>query len=467
MLKDFFVPTKKNKKKPYLLRKIAIVVYTVLLLVVNYAGGILGIDQAYASTISTANVIALTNQERQAVGLPALSNNAQLASAALAKANDMFAKQYWDHFGPNGETPWQFIKAAGYNYVYAGENLGKGFRTTEGLVEAWMASPTHRDNILSPNYRDIGVAVVEGVLLEKQTILVVQMFGNLTTSVQGSVAPPAPTTPTQSPKVVTGKQRVITPKEQGEIRSIRITSPTMGETVTDPSTNIKGETTNTSGEYTVGILENNELVGSTTTSGNNWEFSKNSDWSEGEHKIIANIQGSDVKSEESSFIVDSKPPLIVKESVNVHRLTDEYKLSFDIDGDWSKADVVVGSDILPITGFDGKESVSINIPKDKDTTMVEIIVSDSVGNSSTLDVSEHFKEEEKATLKIIPTMGLSVKDGINIGLVLFVFILLFVQIVWYLKRGKIKEATGDIFTVGVWWLVIAVAIFNGFSGVIT
>lgn len=64
-------------------------------------------------------------------------------------------------------------------------------------------------------------------------------------------------------------------------------------------------------------------------------------------------------------------------------------------------------------------------------------------------------------------MGLSVKDSINIGLVLFVFILLFVQIVWYLKRGKIKEATGDIFTVGVWWLVIAVAIFNGFSGVIT
>ncbi len=474
MLKDYFVPTKKNKKKPYLLRKIAVVAYTILLLIVNYAGGILGIEQAYASTISPANVIALTNQERQAAGLPALSNNAQLASAALAKANDMFAKQYWDHFGPNGETPWQFIKAAGYNYVYAGENLGKGFRTTEGLVEAWMASPTHRDNILSPNYKDIGIAVVEGVLLDKQTILVVQMFGNLTSSVQGSTAPtpaptpaPEPTPKPTTPKVVTGTERVITPKEQGEIRSIRITSPAMGETVTDPSINIKGETTNTSGEYTVGILENNELVGSTTASGNNWEFSKDSDWSEGEHKIIANIQGSDVKSEESSFIVDSKPPLVVKESVKVHRLVNEYKLSFDIEGDWVKADVIVGSDILPITGFDDKESVSINIPKEKDTTFVEIIVSDNVGNSSTLDISEYFQEEEKETLKIIPTMGLSVKDGINIGLVLFVFVLLCVQIVWYIRKGKIKEATGDIFTVGVWWLVIAVAIFNGFSGVIT
>ena len=60
--------------------------------------------------------------------------------------------------------------------------------------------------------------------------------------------------------------------------------------------------------------------------------------------------------------------------MNVHRLTDEYKLSFDIDGDWSKADVVVGSDIL--LGFDGKESIN-KYSKDKDTTMVEIIVSDN------------------------------------------------------------------------------------------
>lgn len=466
MLKDFFIPTRKNKKKPYLLRKVAIVAYTFLLLTVNYFGGIFGIDQAYASTINPTNVISLTNKERAAAGLPVLSNNAKLSSAALAKANDMFAKQYWDHFGPNGETPWQFIKAAGYSYVYAGENLGKGFRTTEGLVEAWMASPTHRDNILSANYKDIGIAVVEGVLLEKQTILVVQMFGNLTTSVQGATTPP-PTTTTTTPKVVTGEQKVITPKEQGEIRSIRITSPEMGKVISDPSVNIKGETKNTTGQYTVGILENSQLIGSTEVLGNTWEFNKESDWSEGEHKIVANIQGSSVKSPESSFLIDSKPPLVVVESVNVQKLSNEYKLSFDIQGEWAKVDVIVGSDILPITGFDGQESVSINIPKEKDTTRVEINVSDATGNSSNLDVSAHFKEEEKPTLKIIPTMGLSVKDGINIGLVLFVFILLCVQIVWFIRKGKVKNAVGDILTVGIWWFVIAVAIFNGFSGVIT
>lgn len=462
MLKDFLIPTNRNKEKPYLLRKIAIVAYTIMLLVVNYFGGIFGIDQAYASSITTANVISLTNQERRAAGLPELLNNAKLSSAALAKANDMFAKQYWDHFGPNGETPWQFIRAAGYNYVYAGENLGKGFRTSEGLVEAWMASPTHRDNLMSPNYKDIGIAVIEGVLLGKQTILVVQMFGNLTSSVQG-----ASIVPSTTPKVVTGTQKVITPTEQGEIRSIRITSPEMGATITDPSVNIKGEATNTEGEYTVGIVESSQLIGSTVVNGPNWEFSKDSDWSEGEHKIIANIQGSDVKSEEASFTIDSKPPLVSKESVKVKNLNNNFVLSFDIVGDWDKADVIVGSEILQITGFEGENSIKKDIPGDLDTTKVELNVSDKLGNSSSLDISEYFEKEQKDDIKIISSMGLSVKDGINIGLVTFVFLLLCAQIVWYTKRGRIKDTLGEIFTVGIWWLVIAVAIFNGFSGVIT
>ena len=105
------------------------------------------------------------------------------------------------------------------------------------------------------------------------------MFGNLTTSVQGSVAPPAPTTPTQSPKVVTGKQRVITPKEQVRLEVLENISNN-GRNCHDHINQHQRRNNKYIREYTVGILENNELVGSTTTSGNNWEFSKNSDWSE-------------------------------------------------------------------------------------------------------------------------------------------------------------------------------------------
>jgi len=174
--KSFFVPTKENRQKPYLLSKVAIIFYTFVLVFVNSFGGLIGLSEVEASSITPENIIALTNQERLGYGLNTLSTNAQLSAAALAKANDMFEKQYWDHFGPNGESPWQFIRAAGYNYVYAGENLAKGFRTAEGVHEAWMASPTHKANIVSGNYKDIGVAVVEGELLGKQTTLVVQLF---------------------------------------------------------------------------------------------------------------------------------------------------------------------------------------------------------------------------------------------------------------------------------------------------
>ena len=178
-MKNLFIPNKQNNYKPYLLRKACLVLYTIILVVVNSFGGFFGIQKVSASDITSTNIVALTNQERASVGLNTLTQNSKLAAAAMAKAQNMFDQQYWDHFGHNGETPWQFIIAEGYNYVYAGENLAKGFRTSEGVVEAWMASPTHKENLLSKNYKEIGIAVMDGVLLGKQTTLVVQMFGNL------------------------------------------------------------------------------------------------------------------------------------------------------------------------------------------------------------------------------------------------------------------------------------------------
>ncbi|MFA7682772.1 MAG: CAP domain-containing protein, partial [Candidatus Dojkabacteria bacterium] len=119
-MKELFIPTKKNNYKPYLLRKLFLASYTVILVVVNTFGGVLGISKIAASDINSATLISLTNQERTVAGLNTLNNNSLLVSAAQAKAQNMFEQQYWDHFGPNGETPWQFITASGYSYVYAG-----------------------------------------------------------------------------------------------------------------------------------------------------------------------------------------------------------------------------------------------------------------------------------------------------------------------------------------------------------
>ncbi len=135
-----------------------------------------------SANVSTDELLALTNQKRQENGLPPLSLNGQLGSAALNKANDMLSKNYWAHIAPDGTTPWYFIKNSGYSYIYAGENLARGYNSASDVLNAWMASPTHRDNIMSSKYQNVGFAVVTGSLTGEDTVLVVEMFGSSTSS---------------------------------------------------------------------------------------------------------------------------------------------------------------------------------------------------------------------------------------------------------------------------------------------
>jgi hypothetical protein len=121
--------------------------------------------------------LELTNQQRITHGLPPLKANPQLTTAANDKAKHMFAHDYWAHITPTGEQPWAFISRAGYSYIYAGENLARDFADSQSVVTAWMNSPSHRDNILSPNYDHIGIAVVNGNLASTDTTLVIQEFG--------------------------------------------------------------------------------------------------------------------------------------------------------------------------------------------------------------------------------------------------------------------------------------------------
>jgi len=129
------------------------------------------------ATFSSDQIITLTNSKRAQNGLGLLAINSQLAQAATSKAGDMYAADYWAHNSPSGKTPWSFISAAGYRYLYAGENLARDFSDASSVVEAWMASSSHRSNILDDNFKEIGVAVTSGDLAGREVVLVVQMFG--------------------------------------------------------------------------------------------------------------------------------------------------------------------------------------------------------------------------------------------------------------------------------------------------
>lgn len=166
----------------------------------------------YATDITVEKLYQLTNQERQKNGLPNLAYSEKLSQAAAKKAQDMFAKNYWAHYAPDGVTPWDFILQAGYQYEYAGENLAKNFLFSDGVVSAWMNSPSHRDNILRKDYTEVGFAVVNGTLNGEPTTLVVQMFGKpLPSSIAQKPTPvissPPPVQPVKN--LAIGKEAIL------------------------------------------------------------------------------------------------------------------------------------------------------------------------------------------------------------------------------------------------------------------
>ncbi len=189
---DLFFPHSGNNHKAHLLKS-----YSLLLLSVSFVflqvflnfflltkPAVLG----FSSNITPERIIELTNAERGKLGLGSLKENKLLSEAARQKAADMFVFNYWSHVSPSGRTPWAFFTDVGYKYQYAGENLARDFRDPQSVIQAWMNSPSHKENIANAKYQEIGVAVVDGTLQGVETTLVVQLFGTPFGAVAGKPA---------------------------------------------------------------------------------------------------------------------------------------------------------------------------------------------------------------------------------------------------------------------------------------
>jgi uncharacterized protein YkwD len=131
-----------------------------------------------ASDVSPANVLKVMNDYRRAHHLPDLTEDSRLDRAAGDRMNEMIEQAYWSHVSPTGITPFSWIRSRGYRFARAGENLAKGFETAEVLVQSWMESPGHRENILSPDFQQVGIAVIDGSTTGRSTgRSVVMLFG--------------------------------------------------------------------------------------------------------------------------------------------------------------------------------------------------------------------------------------------------------------------------------------------------
>ncbi len=180
LLSYFLLSTESNNHRPFLLRGLTLSVIAVVSIffigisLTRYYflhGTVLG--QEIVSSV----LIDLTNETRVKYGESPLIKNPKLEEASSLKANDMSLHQYFAHNSPAGVTPWYWIKQAGYDFKYAGENLAIDFTQSQDVEDAWLKSPTHRANILNNKFKEIGITTKEGMINGHNTIYVVQMFG--------------------------------------------------------------------------------------------------------------------------------------------------------------------------------------------------------------------------------------------------------------------------------------------------
>jgi len=134
--------------------------------------------QEEQSFLTRLGVIKFTNVERVKAGLLPLEENAELDASSSMKTQDLLDSQYFAHESPSGIGVADLAERAGYEFILIGENLALGnFKDDQALVQAWMDSPGHRENILNVKYKDIGVSVIRGTFEGEATWFAVQHFG--------------------------------------------------------------------------------------------------------------------------------------------------------------------------------------------------------------------------------------------------------------------------------------------------
>jgi hypothetical protein len=196
------IPHPKNRNVPHILTETSVAT----LLVVIFALFIFtdqNVELArklnLTATVYPAVLADLTNKDRAGEGVAELRWSDTLAAAARMKAQDMLENGYFAHTSPAGLTPWHWLTILQYNFRYAGENLAIRFNDTDSVESAWLNSPTHKANIVSDKFSEIGIAAVDGIFEGANTTIVVEFFGAPSMALASSTPPPPPVSPSPSP----------------------------------------------------------------------------------------------------------------------------------------------------------------------------------------------------------------------------------------------------------------------------
>ena len=118
-------------------------------------------SQTASMNANEKEVFNLMNAERTKNGLQALKVDEEVQRVSRIKAQDMVDNNYFSHTSPTYGSPFDMMKKFGISYRTAGENIAKGQRTPQEVMNAWMNSSGHRANILNANFTKLGVGIAK------------------------------------------------------------------------------------------------------------------------------------------------------------------------------------------------------------------------------------------------------------------------------------------------------------------
>ena len=143
----------------------------------DYAAGRL--EEYRDLTRMRRQMLARVNAERSRRSLPLIAPSVVLDRVAQAYADDMLRRSYYGHKSPGGETVRERTLAGGYPLRFVGENIARGQSTVDEVIDGWMASDEHRENILSKVFSDAGFGLAIGRNKGGFQVIWVQVFGRL------------------------------------------------------------------------------------------------------------------------------------------------------------------------------------------------------------------------------------------------------------------------------------------------
>lgn len=296
-IKNLIWPREQNRYSPLLTKSTTILAFAVVVFLSNIVMGRLHIARG-AGQVDANEIVQLHNRERQAIGLNPLSINTLLNKSAQAKADAMLASDCWSHYCPEGKSPWDFFDDAGYIYIYAGENLAQGFYDNESVMQAWMNSPTHKENVIKDDFTEIGIGIAYGTFQGVANNIVIAVhFG-------------------------TRLERMTTPSNEefsnsdGQMEKPVILYPEEGAVTNNNKTEVSGEAKNA---HSVEVIQNDEDKGDILVDGGIFTYRPITELPDGNHtfKVVSQTENGvkGASSDLRSFTVDTEMPVLLDDEV--------------------------------------------------------------------------------------------------------------------------------------------------------